>query len=118
MDRRTIVVFLYLKELSAKTRNVHIELVPIFGSDAIACSTVTKYLQNSVILQKEPEDEDRAEDQGFSVTDNAILEALEIMSFASISWIAQMTFIPPTIRFRRLMKSLHFVLKRLPWIPH
>jgi len=69
-------------------------------------------------LQNEPEAENRAEDQGFSITDNAILEALEMMPFASIRQIAKMTIIPPTTVFRRLTKSLHFVLKRLHWVPH
>jgi hypothetical protein len=69
-------------------------------------------------LQNEPETEDRTEDQGFSITDNAILEALEMMPFASIRQIAKMAFIPPTTVFRRLTKSLHFVLKQLRWVPH
>jgi hypothetical protein len=102
-------VFLHLKGLSAK--DVHTELVQVLASEAIACSTVTKYIWNNVILQNEPEAEDRAEDQGFSITDNAILEILEIMSFASISQIAQMTFISLTTRFRRLTKLPDFVLK-------
>jgi hypothetical protein len=45
-------------------------------------------------LQNEPESEDRAEDQGFSITDNAILDTLEIMLFASIRQVAKMTFLP------------------------
>jgi hypothetical protein len=35
-----------------------------------------------------------------------------MMSFASIRQIAKMTFIPPTTVFRRLTKSLHFILKQ------
>jgi hypothetical protein len=69
-------------------------------------------------LQNEPEAEDAAEDQGFYITDNVILEALEMMSFASIRQITKMIFIPPATVFRRLTKSLHVVLKRLPWVPH
>jgi hypothetical protein len=68
-------------------------------------------------LQNEPEAKDGAEDQGFSITDNAILEALEMISFASIRHIAKMTIIPPTTVFRRLTKSRHFVLKRLRLVP-
>jgi hypothetical protein len=67
---------------------------------------------------KKPEAEDRAEDQDFSITDNAILEALEMMPFASIRQIAKMICIPPTTEFRLLTKSLHFVLKRLRWFLH
>jgi hypothetical protein len=73
-------------------------------------------MRNDVILQNEAEAEDRAKDQSFSITDNAILETLEIMPCASIRQITQMTFIAPTTVFRRLRKSLHFILKRLRWV--
>jgi hypothetical protein len=43
--------------------------------------------------------------------DNAILEALEMMSFDPFRQIAKMTIIPPTIAFHRFTKLLHFVLK-------
>jgi hypothetical protein len=49
---------------------------------------VTKHIRNDVSLQNEPETEDRAKNQGFSIPDNAILEALEMMPFASIRQIA------------------------------
>jgi hypothetical protein len=111
MDQRPIVVLLHLKGLSAK--DVHTELVRVLGSDAIAQWTMTKYMRNDAILQNEPEAEDRTEDQGFSISDNGILEALEMMSFASIRQIAKMTLILPTTVFRCLTKSLHFVLKQL-----
>jgi hypothetical protein len=109
VDQRLIVVLVHRKGPSAK--DVQTELVQVLGSDAIASSTAAKYMQNDVILQNEPEDEDRAEDQGFSITDNASLKAFEMMPFASIHQVATMIFIPPTTVFRRLMKSLHFVLK-------
>jgi hypothetical protein len=84
MNQRSIVVFLHLKGLSTKAKNVHTELVQIFESDVIAYSIVTKYIRNDIILQNEPEAEDRVEDQGFSITDNTILEVLEIMPLFSI----------------------------------
>jgi hypothetical protein len=118
MDQRSIVVFLHLKGLSAKAKDVDTELVQVLGSDAIAYSTVPNNLWNDVILENQPEAEDRTEDQGFSITDNAVLEALEMIPFASIRQIAKMTFIPPTTGFHRLMKSLHFVPKRLRSVPH
>jgi hypothetical protein len=42
MDQRSIVVFLHLKGLSAKAKNLHTELGNVFGPDAIAYSTVTQ----------------------------------------------------------------------------
>jgi hypothetical protein len=61
-------------------------------------------LQNEREAEDRTEAEDGTEDQDFSITDNAILEALEMMPFASIHQIAKMIFIPPTIVFRRLTK--------------
>jgi hypothetical protein len=104
-------VFFHLKGLSVKTKDVHTEFVQVIESDAIAYSTVAKYIWNDVIFQNEPEAKDRAEDQGFSMTNNAILEIFAMISFASIRQIVKMTFIPLTTVFRRLMKSLHFTLK-------
>jgi hypothetical protein len=127
INQKSIVVFLHLKELS--TKNVHIELVQVqvqvqvqvLRPDAIACSTMTKNIRNNVILQNESkleaeveaeaEAEDRAKDQAFSITDIAILKALEMMPFAFIRKIVMMIFISPMTGFRRLTKSLHFVLK-------
>jgi hypothetical protein len=112
-----MVVFLHLKGLSAKAKDVHTEFVQVPGSDTIAYSTVTKYLGNDVILQNEPEAADQAEYQGLSIADNAILEALEMMPFALIRQIAKMTIIFRRTGLRRLTKSLHFVLKRLRSFP-
>jgi hypothetical protein len=106
-----------MKGLSAKAKDVHIELEQGHVSDAIAYSTVTKDMLNDVILQNELEAEDRAEDQGFSIQDSAILEVLETMPFASICQIAKMTFVPPTTAFRHLTKLFRVVLKRLRWVP-
>jgi hypothetical protein len=78
---------------------------------------VTKHVRNNVILQTEPETEDKTEDQGLSIADNAILEALEMMPFASIRQIAKMTIILARTGLRRFTKSLHFVLKRLRSFP-
>jgi hypothetical protein len=111
-------VFLHLKGLSAKAKHLHNKLVQLLGSDVIAYSTMTKDIWNDAILQNEPEAENRAEDQCFSITDNAILRALEMMPFPSIREIAKMTLILPTNGFRRLTKSLHLVLKRLRWALH
>jgi hypothetical protein len=118
MDQRSIAVFLHLKGLSAKAKDVHTEMIRVLGSDAIAYSTATKYLQNDVILQNELEAEDRTEDQSFSIADKAILEALEMMPFVSIRHITKMIIIPRTTGFRRLTKLFHFVLKRRLRVPH
>jgi hypothetical protein len=58
MDQGSNAMFLHLKGLSAKTRDVHTELAQVLGSDAPEYSTMTKYMRNDVILQNEPEAED------------------------------------------------------------
>jgi hypothetical protein len=60
---------------------------------------VTTHIRNDAILQNEPEIEDRVEVQDFLITDNAILDAFEMSSFASIRQIAKITSIPPTTIF-------------------
>jgi hypothetical protein len=106
-------MFLDLKGLSVKAKKVQAKFDQVLASPAISCSTMTKNIRNDLILQNEPEAEDRAEDQGFSIAGNAILEALEMMPFTYVRQIAKMTIIPPATVFRRWMKSLRFVLKRL-----
>jgi hypothetical protein len=113
MNQRPILLFLHLKGLSANAKDVRIVIVQLLGSDAFAYSTVTNYLQKDVILQNEPETEDRAEDQGFSIADNAILEALEMLPFPSIHELAKITIIAPATVFHRLTKSFHFILKQI-----
>jgi hypothetical protein len=63
---------------------------------------MTKYIWSDVILQNESKVKDRAEDQSFLITDNAIMDALEIMPFVYIRQIAKMTLISPTTLFHRL----------------
>jgi hypothetical protein len=65
MDQGSIVMFLNLKEPSAKAKDICTELVQVLGFDAVAYSIVAKDIQNDVILQNEPEAGARAEDQGF-----------------------------------------------------
>jgi hypothetical protein len=56
----------------------------VFGQKMKFGDMGLKYIRNDVILQNEPEAEDRVEDQGFSNIDNEILEKLEMMPFVSI----------------------------------
>jgi hypothetical protein len=57
MDQKSIVVFLHLKEFSAKAKvkvkakDVHTELLQIFESDVITYLTVTKYIRNDIFCR-------------------------------------------------------------------
>jgi hypothetical protein len=83
----------------------------------MAHSTATKRIKSNVILQNEPGAEDRKEDQDFSIADNPIHEAPEMIRFASIRQIANMTFIPHATVLRRLTELCHIDLKRLHCLP-
>jgi hypothetical protein len=48
MDQRSIVIFLHLKGLLAKAKDLHTEVVQVLGSDAIAYMPVTKHIRNDV----------------------------------------------------------------------
>jgi hypothetical protein len=106
MNQRPIVLSLHLKGLSDKDKDVRTAFVHVIGSDVIASLIMTKQIRNNVILQNAPEAEDRAEDQGFQIRDNAILEALQMTPCDSIRQIAKMITILPTAVFRRLTSRL------------
>jgi hypothetical protein len=79
MDQRSIVLFLAMKGLSA--RAVHDELVAVLVSNAIAYSTVTKYLRHS---QLPPIIADPLVEPPTTVTDGAILDDLQRQPFSSV----------------------------------
>jgi hypothetical protein len=62
--------------------------------------------------------EERHSDPPPDVVDNAILEALDQIPFASMRELAKTTCIPCTTVSRRLTESLGFVVKHLHWVPH
>jgi hypothetical protein len=113
MDQRTICLYLSRKGFSAYA--IHEELVQLIGSDAITYSTVTYHLRAS---RWTAQTEERHSDPPLDVVDNTILEALDQTPFASLRELAKAACIPCTIVWRRLTKSLGFVVKHLHWVPH
>jgi hypothetical protein len=91
MDQRTICLYLSRKGFSAYA--IHEELVHILGPDIIACSTVTYHLRAS---RWTAQTEERHSDPPPDVVDNAILEALDQIPFASVRELAKATCIPRT----------------------
>ena len=116
MDQRSICLFLEMKGLSA--RAIHNELIAVLGSEAVAYSTVTKYLR----LRKHPNDFaetvfiESIKEENF--IDQAITLALNEEPFASIRQIARKTLLPRSTIFRHLTLSMGFVMKHLRWVPH
>jgi hypothetical protein len=113
MDQRSIALFLAMKDLSA--RAVHDELVAVLASDAIAYSTVTKYLRHSRLppIITEPLVEPPT-----TVTDDAILDAFQRQPFSSVRELAKLTCIPQNSVQQHLTQRLGFVVKHLRWVPH
>jgi hypothetical protein len=89
MDQRSICMFLAMKQLLAQA--IHSKLVAVLGPDAIAYSTVIKYLRQRQFpsIPCEAPDEHPA-----TVIDNAILDALDKQPFSSVQELAQLTCIP------------------------
>jgi hypothetical protein len=78
-----------MKGLSAQ--NIHGEFVVVLGSDAISYSTVTKYLRQTRIF---PIPMETLEKPPNTVTDDAILDALQQQPFSSVRELAKLTCIP------------------------
>jgi hypothetical protein len=101
MNQCAICLYFNRKGLSAQ--EIHNELVKVLGFDAIASSTVTSYLHASHwTAQKEEQHSARPPD----VVDNAILQALNQTSFASVRKLAKSTYISCATVWRRLTGSL------------
>jgi hypothetical protein len=113
MDQRSICLFLAIKRRSAQA--IHNEHVTVHCSDAIACSTVAKYLRQwqfpSVPCHP-------SEEPSNTVIDNAIFDGLEKQPFSSIRELAKLACIPTTTVHRHLTRPLGFVAKHLRWVPH
>jgi hypothetical protein len=113
MDQCSICLYLNRKGLSAHA--IHDELVQVLGSDAIACSTITFYLRASHWTAGK---EEQHSDPPLDIIDKAILQALDQTPFASVRELAKAMCISTTTVWRRLTRSLGFVVKHLHWIPH
>jgi hypothetical protein len=113
MNQRSIVLFLATKGFSA--RAVHDELVAVLASDAIAYSTVTKYLWHSRLppIIAGPLVEPQT-----TVTDDAILDDLQRQPFSSVRKLAKLTCISQSTVQRHLTQRLGFVVKHLRWVLH
>jgi hypothetical protein len=91
MDQRSICLFLDRQRFSAS--DIHGQLVAVLGSDAIACSIVTKYLKGRRCIG-DKEVTSKLEDPDF--IDQAILAAFDEHLFLSVQDLAKRTCIPPT----------------------
>jgi hypothetical protein len=113
MDQRSICLFLALKGLSV--RAIDNEFTAVLDANAIAYSTMTKYLRQrqftSILVDPS------LEEPATIIIDQAILDALEYYPFSYIQELARLICIPTTTVHRYLTQSLGFVVKHLRWVP-
>jgi hypothetical protein len=111
MDQRTIVANLALKGISA--RSIHQDLVATLGGDAMASSTVPRYIHNAHCSPSSQTAAPIAVPSGLNDSDEAILSALDENPFASVRHLSRLTHIPATTVYRRLTESLGFTARHL-----
>jgi hypothetical protein len=88
----------------------HNQLVPVLALEAVASSTITKYLRRRhfpVIISESPDE------PPLTSIDNAILDALDKQPFSSIQELAKIMCIPSPMVDRHLTSSLGFGVKHL-----
>jgi hypothetical protein len=104
MDQHSILRFLYLKELDAI--RIHRELDAMLGPDAVPCSTVPRTLRSAIWTQTDPE-------TPHSEIDDAVVQALGELLFASVMELTQRLCCVPTTIYCHLSESLHFIFNHL-----
>jgi hypothetical protein len=110
MDQRTICLYLNRKGLSAQA--IHYELVQVLGSDVIAYSTMASYLGASRWMAQ---NEEQHSDPHPIVIDNAILQTLNQIPFASVEELTKSMCISCAIVWLCLTGSLGLFVKHLHW---
>jgi histone-lysine N-methyltransferase SETMAR len=116
MDQRTIVAYLVLKGLSA--RSIHQDLVARSWGDAMAYSTVARYIHDAHCSPSSQTAAPIAVPSGLDDSDEAILSVLDENPFASVRQLSRLTHIPATTVYPRLTESLGFTARHLGWVPH
>jgi ATPase subunit of ABC transporter with duplicated ATPase domains len=111
MDQRTIVAYLALKGLSA--RAIHEDRMATLGRDAMAYSTVARYLHDAHCSPSRQRTASVESSRAIDDSDEALLSSLDENPFASVRQLSRLIHIPPTTVYRRLTKSLGFTARHL-----
>jgi hypothetical protein len=115
MDPRSIV--LYLNRKGWMARVIHDDLVATLGEEAIAYSTVTKYIREA---KTGPHDATALPEEispHIDDSDEAILRPLEKFSFSSVHHLFCAISLPQTTVYRRFSKELGFLARHLRCAP-
>jgi hypothetical protein len=111
MEQRMTVACLDLKGMSA--RAIHTDLVATLGSNAVAYSSVTRYLREARCLPSREEASPVEIEMEVDDADRAILFALSENPFVSVRQLSRLTTLPPTTVYRRLTQSLGYTARHL-----
>jgi hypothetical protein len=115
MDQKAIVLCLYMRGMVLNT--IHKYLMRVFGENAVAYSTVTKYVRSERLPPKNdgPPSEPINVEPG--AVDQAILTAFADDPFSSVREFLRLTCLPRFTVHRHLTDSLHFRIQHLRWSP-
>jgi hypothetical protein len=120
MDQKPIILYLRMKGTALDA--IHDDLVRTLGKDAVAYSTVTKYVRSAQFSGRKEATPPEASDVERSPVNEAILTALAEFPFpfSSVRELSWRICLPKSTvhRHRRLTQSLRFTVRHLRWIPH
>jgi hypothetical protein len=107
MDQKRIVLYLHMRGMLLDA--IHGDLMRVLGENAVAYSTVTKYVHS----EKFPPKNDGHPLQPISVesspVDQPILTALADHPFSSVRELSQLSCLSRSTVHRHLTPSLHFI---------
>jgi MoxR-like ATPase len=109
---------LYLKAKGMKAKEIHSDPVATLGTKVPGYSTVTSWLREAQLDQFSETAVGFAEDAEVDEIDDAILSALEVQPFGSVSDISWLTRLARSTVDWHLTCSLDFEDRHLRWIPH
>jgi hypothetical protein len=122
MNQKSIVLYLRMKGMALDA--VHGDLVRMLGKDAVAYSTVTKYVRSAQFSGRKEATPPGAPDVERSPVDEAILTALAeflfSFSFSSVRELLRRICLPRSTvhRYQHLTQSLRFTVRHLRRVPH
>jgi hypothetical protein len=97
---------------------IHDGLVHTFGKDAVAYSTVIKYVRSAQFSGQKEATPPEAPDVEGSPVDEAIFTALAEFPFSFVRELSRRTCLPRPTVHRHLTQALRFTVRHLRWVPH
>jgi hypothetical protein len=124
MDQKPIVLYLRMKRMALDT--IHDDPVRTLGKDAVAYSTVTKYVRSAQFSGRKEATPPEASDVECSPVNEAILTALAEFpfpfSFSSVRELSRRICLPRSTvhphRHWHLTQSFRFTVRHIRWVSH